>query len=73
MDDTGDSRNIITKIQKIYRVPQQTWYPYLWFLGDERSYNASYLLFQILEAGVWPGEDADDTVMILMTDSSSDK
>lgn len=68
------AQNIITKIQKIYPLYRNKHgYPYYGFWATNDPIMPGTYYFKYLKQVFGQGEDADDSVMILMTDSSSDK
>jgi len=72
--DKEIAQNIITKIQKIYPLYRNKHgYPYYGFWATNDPIMPHTYYFKYLKQVFGQGEDADDTVMILMTDSSSDK
>ncbi len=68
------AENIIANAQKIYPLYRNKHgYPYYDFWGTDDPIMPGTYYFKYLKQVFGQGEDADDTVMILMTDSSSDK
>ena len=73
-NDKEIARNIIAKIQKIYPLYRNKHgYPYYGFWAADDPIMPHTYYFKYLKQVFGQGEDADDTVMILMTDSTSDK
>jgi len=73
-DDKEIAQNIITKIQKIYPLYRNKHgYPYYGFWATNDPIMPHTYYFKYLKQVFGQGEDADDTVMILMTDSTNDK
>ena len=72
--DKEIAQNIIANIQKIYPLfRNKHGYPYYGFWAAKDPIMPHSYFYQYLKNVFGQGEDADDTVMILMTDSSSDK
>lgn len=66
--------NIIQKIRKIYPLYRnKNGYPYYGFWATNDPIMPHTYIFQYLKQVFGQGEDADDSVMILMTDSSNNK
>src|SRR6478735_1832385 len=73
-EDELTAQNIIAKIRKVYPFYRNKHgYPYYGFWATDDPIMPGTYYFQYLKQVFGQGEDADDTVMILMTDSSSDK
>ena len=73
-DDKEIAQDIITKIQKIYPLYRNKHgYPYYGFWATNDPIMPHTYYFKYLKQVFGQGEDADDTVMILMTDSTNDK
>ena len=71
-DDKEIAQNIITKIQKIYPLYRNKHgYPYYGFWATNDPIMPHTYYFKYLKQVFGQGEDADDTVMILMTDSTT--
>jgi hypothetical protein len=72
--DRLTAQQIISKIQKTYPLYRNKHgYPYYGFWATDDVIMPHTYYFKYLKQVFGQGEDADDTVMILMTDSSSDK
>jgi hypothetical protein len=76
LNDTNKAvaENIITNARKIYPLYRNKHgYPYYSFWATDDPIMPGTYYFKYLKQVFGQGEDADDTVMILMTDSSNDK
>jgi len=72
--DKEIAQQIITKIRQIYPLYRNKHgYPYYGFWATNDPIMPHTYYFKYLKQVFGQGEDADDTVMILMTDSTSDK
>jgi hypothetical protein len=72
--DKTIAENIIANARKIYSLYRNKHgYPYYGFWATNDPIMPGTYYFKYLKQVFGQGEDADDTVMILMTDSSSDK
>ena len=72
--DKQIAQNIIVKIQKIYPFYRNKHgYPYYGFWATNDPIMPHTYFYKYLKQVFGQGEDADDAVMVLMTDSSSDK
>jgi len=72
--DKKIAENIIANIQKVYPLYRNKHgYPYYGFWATNDPIMPHTYFFKYLKQVFGQGEDADDTVMILMTDSSSDR
>ncbi len=71
-EDKRIAQDMIAKIQKIYPLYRNKHdYPYYGFWATDDVIMPHTYYFKYLKQVFGQGEDADDTVMILMTDSSS--
>jgi hypothetical protein len=72
-EDKAIAEKIILNIQKIYPLYRNKHgYPYYGFWAKDDVIMPHSYFYKYLKQVFGQGEDADDTVMILMTDSSSD-
>jgi hypothetical protein len=72
--DNAIAENIIANARKIYPLYRNKHgYPYYGFWAANDPIMPGTYYFKYLKQVFGQGEDADDTVMILMTDSSNDK
>jgi hypothetical protein len=72
--DEAVAENIIANARKIYPLYRNKHgYPYYGFWATDDPIMPGTYYFKYLKQVFGQGEDADDTVMILMTNSSSDK
>lgn len=73
-EDKQIAESIIQKIRKIYPLYRNKHgYPYYGFWATKDPIMPHTYIFQYLKQVFGQGEDADDSVMILMTDSSNNK
>jgi hypothetical protein len=73
-DNKKIAQDIIQRIQKIYPLYRNKHgYPYYGFWATQDPIMPHTYFYKYLKQVFGQGEDADDTVMILMTDSSNDK